>query len=488
MGTRAANPSVSVSYVVKRSSMFRRAAASLLGGMLALGLVAADTPADPVAPGPNAVVAFLDTGINPYHVVFRDDSPRAFAHPSTYLEGFPAEAEALELSFGARSYAEAVRADCDIWAGVEPGKLYWFPGTRIIGGIRFGSHVTPNCNANRIAANILDTNGHGTMVASRGAGAGYGACEDCLIVAVQTPMSASFGVGYQPPEIDAVEWLGENATWIDAQSNSWGPIAPGYDPTSSTNLLVTSQRLVEAVEASAQRHLAFWASMNGTAYRAGVVGHPTALAPHLTPSAISVGGHDSGYVAVWPGWWPHIVSDACDAWAAHDDSITKSDDDVAGGTSGATPFAAGGAARILLEARRILEDASTGVADGVVARGEPGLVSDGPLADGEFTLAEWRSVTFATATPRPKAQFEDGPGCGLTSAPYNHTGVKWENVPAAYPEYIHIGYGAVDRVAMSLAFDVLAGSASLPDRSATDAFFELDDTGRRTLHDVWTTF
>ena len=59
-------------------------------------------------------------------------------------------------------------------------------------------------------------------------------------------------------------------------------------------------------------------------------------------------------------------------------------------TSSATPFAAGGAARMLLEARRILGDTGTGVTKGVVASGPKGRVKDGPLADGEFTLEEWK--------------------------------------------------------------------------------------------------
>lgn len=465
----------------------RSSLVAALVGALALSLIATvETPV--VEPEPRAVVSFLDTGINPYHVVFRDDSPRAFAHPSTYIDGYPADAIALELTFDAADYSAAVKADCDLWKSVQPGQLYWFPGTRIVGGISFSGKITPNCKATLPAANILDRNGHGTMVASRGAGDGYGACEDCLIVAVQTPMSTPIVPnGATPPEVTAIRWNEANAHWIDAESNSWGPIVPGYDPINYSGLLVASDELIEAVEATSQAHLAFWASGNGAAFRGGVLGHPTLLSPHLGPSAISVGGHDSGYVNVWPGFWPHLVSDSCNAWAAHEDSLDASGDSVGGGTSGATPYVAGGSARILLEARRILGDLTTGVdSEDVVARAADGvaLPASGPLADGVFTLAEWRDVTFDTATQRPARQADDGPPCG--AGLYGHTNVKWTDVPAAYPEYIHIGYGAVDRPSMALAFDVLAGKAALPDRSDTDTFFTLDDAARSALHAVWT--
>jgi hypothetical protein len=300
-------------------------------------------------------------------------------------------------------------------------------------------------------------------------------------------MAATIGISSQrPPEIDAFGWVGDNATWIDAQSNSWGPIAPGYDPTNSASLWVASEELITQVERVSQAHLAFWASGNGAAFRGGVLGHPTLLSPHLAPSAISVGGHDSGQVNVWPGFWPHLVSDSCNAWAARWNSMDQSGDSVAGGTSGATPYAAGGATRILLEARRLLGDLGTGVADGVVTQAADGvtLPDAGPLADGTLTLAEWRDVTFDTATERPVRQQDDGPPCG--TGQYGPTPVLWEDVPPEYPEYLHIGYGAVDRPSMALAFEVLRGEQALPDRSDTDQFFTLDDAARSALHTVWT--
>jgi hypothetical protein len=465
--------------------------------MAAVPLVApwATSPARAVDPVPrpvgDSVIAFVDTGINPYHKVFRDDSPRALQHPSTYIPGYPADAEALNLTFDG-TYLQNVKDDCDTWKDVKPGKLYWVPGTKIVGAISFEPPSTPTCTAAGMAgAKIIDLNGHGTMVASRGAAATaakYGACGECRIVSVQYPGSVNLVSpgGSTEPVLAAVKWASDNASWIDAQSNSWGPIAPVYDPTGAAGLLAASPALVKQVEASSAAHLAFWASGNGAAFRYGVLGHPTLLSPHLTPSAISVGGHDSGYVNTWPGFPPKLVSDSCDSWAAYRDKVNESGDSVGGGTSAATPFVAGGAGQVLLQARQILGDPETGVASGgVVAKGAAGLVPSGPLADGVFTKDEWRDVVFKTATARPTAQYEDGPACGAGGAPYNETPVKWTDVPAQYPEYVNIGYGAVDRPSLALASKVLLGQSALPARTDTDTYFAAEGTARGALHTVF---
>lgn len=283
----------------------------------------------------NATIAFVDTGINPYHATFRDDSPQARRHPSTYIPGYPKSAIALRLTLNEEKYWDAVRADCErVWSKVE-AKLYWFPGTKIVGATTFEEPEELNCAEPEPSAEgrILDPDGHGTMVASRAASIEYGACHDCRIVSVQFPTSVNLlsPEGSTEPAVQAIKWAARHAGWIDAQSNSWGPIVPVWEPTGRAGLIGSNPRLVKAVEKVSRRHLAFWASGNGALFRFGVVGHPTPLAPHLTPSAIMVGGHDSGFVNTWPGFPPHIVADSCDSWAAHHDETSKSDENVGGG-------------------------------------------------------------------------------------------------------------------------------------------------------------
>ncbi|MDQ1711989.1 MAG: hypothetical protein QOE45_1439 [Frankiaceae bacterium] len=457
-----------------------------------LALPAVVAPVHAAAPAqPTAVVGLVDSGIDAYHAVFRDRSPRAYRHPSTYLPGYPKNAVALRLTLDTTDYWAAVRKDCAIWAGVKPGTLYWVPGTRIVGAISFKTASQTKCDADKPSGmSILDEDGHGTMTASRAAGAGYGACRTCLVVSVQfdgaipllDPESSN------KPTLDSIRWLAKNAGWVDAESNSWGPFVPGWDPTGKTGLLTASPELVRTVEDVSKAHLAFWASGNGAAFRGGIAGHPTLLTPHLGPSAIIVGGHDSGMVATWPGFTAHVVSDGCNSWAAKWQTTRDSADTIGSGTSAATPFVAGGAAEILMDARRVLGDTRTGVRGNVVAKGRAGVVKSGPLADGVLTLAEWRDVVFKTAVRRPKKQYEDGPVCTTLnggSGLYDATPVAWSEVPDQFPEYLLIGYGAVDRTSMALAGKVLRGTAPLPTRTATDTYFATDRQVRETTATIF---
>ena len=455
---------------VKRSILV---AVCLIAGSLGAPAVQA-VEGPPPRPPAHAVIALVDTGINPYHEVFRDDSSVARAHPSTYIPGFPKDAEALRLSLHEKDYTTAVKKDCDQWKSVESGKLYWIPGTKIIGAITFEPTTGTSCTVSTFESpGILDGFGHGTMVASRAAGNGYGACPDCRVVAVQGTH-------------EGVRWASENSGWIDVQSNSWGPIVPAWAPAEDDSINYNTPGFVRDVEASARKHLAVWATGNGAATRGGVLGHPTFLDPRMTPSIVMAGGHDSGYINTWPGFPPHVVADSCSSWAAYQNHISKSADTVGSGTSAATPWIAGSAARMLLDARRLLWDGDTGVEKGVAARGAPRLTK-GPLADGRLKLTEWKEVLFKTATPRPKGQKEDGPSCGPVEGLVIHssTPVRWEQVPEGYPEYLHIGYGAVDDPSVRLAWEVLTGHKPLPDRAATDQYFTFDGMVRGALHGVF---
>src|SRR3990170_4827526 len=116
----------------------------------------------PLDKRPFSVVAVVDTGINPYHIDFR--APELTQHPSTYITGFPRLAKALNLSLDAATYEEAVARDKKKWDAVNTTKLYWVPGTNIVGAIG-GSPASPK---------FLDQDGHGTSTASLAAGRVYG--------------------------------------------------------------------------------------------------------------------------------------------------------------------------------------------------------------------------------------------------------------------------------------------------------------------------
>jgi hypothetical protein len=318
------------------------------------------------------------------------------------------------------------------------------------------------------------------MVASRGASKDYGACKTCLIVAVQR---GNNGLDAPGPYQEALRWTAAHRTWIDIQSNSWGPIVPAYDPTDRT-IVGAGPALARTIEATAKVQPAFWASGNGAAFRGGAVGHPTPLTFHLTPSTLIVGGQDSGRVTTWPGFPPHVVADACNAFGADHRHLDRSAGTISSGTSGATPFAAGGAAQLVLEARALLGDTRTGVRGDVLAQGAPGTVATGPLADGRLTTAELRALVLATATSRPGAQPEDATAC--ETPPYNATPVRWQDVPAGAPGFALIGYGAVDRPAIALGTEVLRGARPLPARADEDRYFAADAASRAATHRVVT--
>ncbi|HEX2196783.1 MAG TPA: S8/S53 family peptidase, partial [Actinomycetota bacterium] len=436
---------------------------------------------------PAAVVALIDTGINPYSPAFRDTSPLARRHPSTYLAGYPKDAVALRLSLGL-SYDEALERDEEVWKSVRRNKLYWIPGTRIVGAISFGAggtscpspvqvppvaaYLQEDCPEN----SILDDHGHGTMTASRAAGSPSSLAPSARIVAIE-------GLGAQ-----SVRWAADQG-WIDVQSNSWINLVPPPVPSGTT----------EAFSDAAARMLTLAASGNGTAYLAGAAPTPTYLLSTAPPGVVLVGGHDNGKTTLWAGSPPHVVADAYAGMTAIARSVEEMRaDPIACCTSAASPYAAGGAIAIVTEARRLLRSTFTGVRDGNVACGRPGLVAKGPLADGAFTLDELKDVFLHSAEalpsegrddgdvhwagePRPPDHVEFGPGGNPFCVGCTTTPVAWKTLPAAADAYAFVGYGGVNEHSVAAAFEVLRGEAELPERPQADAQYEQDQALRATV-------
>jgi len=396
--------------------------------------------------------------------MFRDTSPEAYLHPSTYIPGYPANATELRLTLDAPDYATALAADQAAWAAVEVGKLYWIPGTRIIGAIALvapggsggglpGDAPAPECPP------VLDCEGHGTMVASRGAGAEHALCADCKIVMAQNFEEGAAWLAAQP--------------WIDAQSDSWTSLAP--DPG-----------LAQRISDIAAKMPSFFAAGNGLLGVLGGLGQPTPLSGTAGAIGIyAVGGHDNGNTILWSGSMPHIIADACWSWAAMYNSLDEAGPRVGSGTSAATPYAAGEAARLILEARKLLGDPATGVREGgVLAQGDGSKLAGGPLADGSFTMEELRALVLHTADPRPPGTEDDGDLCGPETTPYDTTPIAWSSVPAEVPLYYLVGYGGVNVHTLDAAMQVLQGAAPLPDRSDVGPWPTVDDTLRDALRGV----
>lgn len=83
-------------------------------------------------PGPHVIVAISDSGVNPYHEVYR--RPELTVNPCTYILDYPC-LPALNLTLDAPSYEAAYMADQAKWAAITEGQTFWIPGTSIIGAV-----------------------------------------------------------------------------------------------------------------------------------------------------------------------------------------------------------------------------------------------------------------------------------------------------------------------------------------------------------------
>jgi hypothetical protein len=488
-----------------------------LGWLFVLSALAAVAPARAAAPaaaaaaaspGPQAVVALIDTGINPYAPAFRDTSPLASRYPATYLPGYPPPcdgtnvgncAEELRLTLdrpagfdGTWDLRAALARDAEQWSLVEllgRNQLYWVPGTKIVGlismsagGVSCGTTppVPPADQLVNLGCKdhvLLDDAGHGTMTASRATGVAHSLGTDARVVEVE-------GTG-----ANSVAWAASQP-WIDVQSNSWGSLVP-----SQPNVTSAPDQIREA----ARTQMILFASGNGLGTINGFAPSPTYVESTGVPGVVLVGAHDNGYVSPWSSAPAHVAADGYGGYAAHFNSLEPmSPDPISCCTSAAAPYAAGGAAAELLAARTILgDDGSIARAPGVVAvLGANGAApASGPLSDGQLTLAELKAVYFATAEARPALGKDDGlavwtatgsapqhpehgpaenPFCiGCFTAP-----VRWTDVPAGAPAYADIGYGGVNERAVSLASVVLKGDMPMPARAAEDAWYAQDQQVR----------
>jgi hypothetical protein len=418
---------------------------------------------------PFVVIAFVDTGINPYHKDFR--APDFVHHPSKYIEGYPKDARTLKAALGTadrKGYEAARKADELDWARVEPAKLYWFPGTRIIGGISIGSGGTSA--AGFPERRIIDDQGHGTGVASVAAGRFFGSNPNALIVMVESLGAAS-------------ERWANSQEWIDIVSNSWGNLAnlPLGDPESTR-------------EATRRGQSVLFSAGNGATNTNSSDVFPDGLDPCKCKTPDS----DQSMLDPWSGpswqitvgaaspingqahWWHSIpvdVSSFGSKWraagafgtAARIDEENVQTRDF-GGTSCAAPTTAGVLSSLIQRAREVFRDTTEGQeAKAVVASARKGTSrpADGPLSDGKLTRLEAEEVLFKTAFP----------------VPADPEKITWDYAvrPTTPAYYVYQGYGVVDRRAQDLAAKVLLGREALPDRAEVDAWITAMDAARNAF-------
>lgn len=421
--------------------------------LLALGvLFAGQLPARATGPAADrsyVVVAVVDTGINPYHIDFRlpSDHPAATAHPCEYIEAFPCDADALQLTLDAESRGEALAADEAVWQRARQDRLYTVPGTKIIGAysVSGGSDVG--------TVPVLDEDGHGTASASVAAGSVHGSTTDpeVLVVAVE---------GYGR---NALEWAAQQP-WIDVITNSWQYLLVVGGDTQEVSRAATESGKVVVFAAGNGASGTGWSCDRDVTYRS------TAAGPSWVMSVGAVSprnGQDYCWHTI-----PPDVSSYGRYWPAADHTSLDGEVEFAG-TSNAAPLVAGVIAEQVLVARREFGDRVEGPhAGGVLASAGPAgrKFGEGPLADGRLTRPEVEEVTSKTAYP----QNFDPEGCAAD------LGECAQTTPTTPAYFVYQGYGIVNSESKTSALAVLLGEAALPQRDDVDTWM----TGRDAAADA----
>ncbi len=402
------------------------------------------------------VIGVADTGINPYHFEFSADTypdPDVLAltanftrHPAEYIPRYPADAQALPVTLGQGYFPEA---DKGIWKGnetIKAGKLYWIPGTKIVGAMDAGGST--GSNAGDDVHPILDDNGHGSGSASVSAGNRYGYCPTCLLMVVEA--------------LD--ESVAARLPWVDISSNSFGyvgglPIGVALGANKATR------------DAAERGQTTLFAAGNGvgnafdvpvSTYGSDQTGNDW----NITVGAIR---RDNRRAVVGDGipvhvsaWGDGNLPSACRTGTVGQCAF--------GGTSAATPYTAGVFGTVLTAVRHAVGDGAAGqkpgqvVADGFAVQGSPFL------ADGKLTRGELRNAVLKTAQPLNQQN-------EMSSFPYPLTAPY-----VADANVLFEGYGAATPDSARRATDVLLGRAPMPDRSFEDGFFEIDRAVRDTLY------
>ena len=420
----------------------------------------------------HVVIAVVDTGINPYHVAYR--RPEYTIHPSNYIEGFPQDAPALGLSFNAADYVTARSTDDGpVWGQVAERKLYWIPGTNIIGAYSVADYegTPPGGLPSRP---IIDDDGHGTGTTSVSGGGGlstkgapYGSNPDALIVIVE-------GLGDV-----GVKWASEQP-WIDFISGSYGdpasvPCTDSGDETVDYVADVWCGREYRYTAPFVLRdgRTALFSAGNGLSRTGVAADRYSSLRPTSGPSWVITVGAVSARNEQDYAW--HSVPVDISSYGLHwpaADPFSFTGEVEFGGTSNATPVTAGVFSRVLLAARRSLGDAVEGIhisSDGtsVPAYGPSGIAK-GLIADGVLARTELQDAVFKTAEPEE-----------FNAETWTYDPVVIPNTPLYYTQQ---GYGNANVAAALRAIEVIMGRAPMPNRSEVDAWIATVDAVRNSVY------
>lgn len=301
------------------------------------GCIDDDDPAPSVeqAPEPDAlpsqvVVAVIDSNANPYHEFFQQHDPIDPRILNSFVDHDGGTVESVQLTQEG-TYEERRNADQGLWNNIQPGQLYHFEGTRLL-GISFGG-------------NIVDggTHGIGTTAAVLEAN------PNAIVILVQ-------GVGGSAGE----QWAGQ-APFVDILSESYGlycgqpvlELVPG-DSTAKNNKVAWDNGKVPVGAADNTPCPAMNDGTSGPPWVVGVSGdHPAQEGACREP----LSGNFPDFTADFTQDLPYV----------NDVEGTR----TVSGTSFATPTTAGSFSKALLQVRQAWNHTG-GITDGALALGTDG--------------------------------------------------------------------------------------------------------------------
>ena len=433
----------------------------VVSGLLLVPLaptVNAQEPPPPPEPFPHVVVATLDTGTNPLHPAFRRDQP---FHPSTFIPGYPADAEAIHLSFE-ETFEDTLAASAPELARLKEKRFpYWFPGTNLIGTWAAQGDAIPIFDTR---ARTGATHSHGSSASSQIAGTGLGLAEDAFLVIVDRTLNNSAG-GSTNADVyrtngEALRWAADQP-WIDIIHTNIQNVVP-----LAGNQVPYEPGYHEAVEYALSKGKLV-VSAGGNWYA-----EPTETSPHAgPPGVLAVGANDNCGYTEYSNPDPHVVMDGWGTVAAQPNGFGTT---TFSGTSSASPRTTGYAAQLLLEIRRRFAY-TEGMKNGALIELPAGtqLPATGPLADGRLLAAELHEVIRKTANPNPHASIWDGTQVTCIPQP--------TDLPFSF--YPKMGYGEVSEHTMPTALSVVLGTAPMPSRPVEDALYEASEAARHAFWD-----
>jgi hypothetical protein len=377
---------------------------------------------------PHVVVALLDSGINPYHEVFR--RPNNTQPPWTYIPGFPKDAIALNLTFNG-TYQENVEADKDTWTKVEKGKVYWIPHTCIAGAVSFSvpDSSIPLPIYPALSSLILDEISHGTITSS------------CVVKANPNATIFMIQCGYKHCE-EALCWA-INQSWIDIISFEFGnnnglglPVNPEFYgiPKVSEQGWKAGKILISA---TGNRPVAS-------------IGQPES-AP---PAFISIGGGNEdahGEIAM-----SSKLPDYITKWIHNHTAIYTVDGyETSGACSWAMAYASGVFSSIILKAREEL-NYNDGIKDGTFIKIQEKNISitNQDIRDAVNKTAIYWSMTDYDATKNQLLPNVSDPNGIVTSL---EAGPLSISIPVAPLSFLQMGWGYIGPEIVNETVDILLG-------------------------------